>query len=283
VTEYALAARKQDAGRVSPFARGLAAELGIDIAALAAGKGGRVGAAQVLAAALVSPTPPLDFGPEYRIERPSSFKTAMAENMARSVSTPTFRVTVAVDLEPVQQAAHAARQSFTLLLARACALSVHEHPDFNACWTPAGLARRERIDVAIAVDTPDGLLTPVLRDALRPLEELSEDWRQLKGKLEHRRLVPADYRGATFHLSNLGPFPDIEQFDALVPSGTAAILAIAAPSADGLTRLTLSCDHRVVAGADAARFLSSLKERLATVDEWMDGKAADERPSAGGD
>jgi pyruvate dehydrogenase E2 component (dihydrolipoamide acetyltransferase) len=220
----------------------------------------------VLAAALAPQLPHLELGPIHSIERPGPLKAAMAERMARSARTPTFHITVAVDLAPLHDAAHAEHESLSLLLARACALSVHAHPDFNACWTPGGLARRERIDVAIAVDTPNGLLTPVLRNALRPLDELNEDWRELKGKLERRRLVPADYVGATFYLSNLGPFPGVEQFDAIVPSGAAAILAVAAQAPDGLTRLTLSCDHRVVAGADAARFLATLGEHLRAVE-----------------
>jgi pyruvate dehydrogenase E2 component (dihydrolipoamide acetyltransferase) len=264
VVAATLAGREGDSG-ISPFARGLAAELGVDLDQIAP-RDGSVNAAQVLAAALGPQTPHLEFGPTHRIERPSPMKAAMAENMAHSVRTPTFHVTIAVDLKPLHDQAHAEHKSFSLLLARACALSVHEHPDFNACWTPAGLARRERIDIAIAVDTPDGLITPVLRDSLRPLDELAEDWRQLKDKLEHRRLEPADYSGATFYLSNLGPFPGVEQFDAIVPSGAAAILAVAAPSPDGLTRLTLSCDHRVVAGADAARFLATLGKYLGAVD-----------------
>ena len=125
---------------------------------------------------------------------------------------------------------------------------------------------RERIDVAIAVDTAGGLITPVLRDALRSLDDLAEDWRVLKGKIEKHRLMPADYSGATFYLSNLGEYRDVEQFDAIVPSGATAVLAVAAPGADKLTRLTLSCDHRVVAGVDAARFLATLIEHLAEPD-----------------
>lgn len=264
VVAATLAGREGDSG-ISPFARGLAAELGVDLDLLAT-REGSVNAAKVLAAALGSQTPHLEFGPAHRIERPSPMKAAMAENMAHSVNTPTFHVTIAADLKPLHDAAHAKHQSLSLLLVRACALGIHEHPDFNACWTPAGLARRERIDIAIAVDTPGGLITPVLRDTLRPLDELAEDWRELKDKLEHRRLKPADYSGATFYLSNLGPFHGVEQFDAIVPSGASAILAVAAPSPDGLTRLTLSCDHRVVAGADAARFLATLSKHLGAVD-----------------
>ncbi|WP_291523720.1 2-oxo acid dehydrogenase subunit E2, partial [Acidithiobacillus sp.] len=270
VVTAALTARQSDTAGTTPFVRALAAELGIDLEQLGADANstkGHISAARVLAAAIGPQAPQLTYAPPHTIEHPSAIKAAMAENMARSVHTPTFHITIAVDLKPLHDAAQAEQESLSLLLARACALSVQEHPEFNACWTPGGLARRERIDIAIAVDTPDGLITPVLCDVLRPLGELDEDWRGLKGKLAKRRLKPEDYSGATFYLSNLGLFPGIEQFDAIVPSGAAAILAVAAPSADGLTRLTLSCDHRVVAGADAARFLTTLSGHLAAVDK----------------
>lgn len=267
VLDAALAARS--AGGVSPFARGLAAELDIDPDLLQPDAQGRITAVQVLAAAIGPQLPHLQLGPVHRIERPSSLKAAMAENMQRTVHTPTFHVTAAVDLQPLHAAAQQAHQSISLLLARACALTVQKHPDFNACWTPGGLARREAIDIAIAVDTADGLITPVLHNAVRPLPELNEDWRELREKVARRRLVPADYSGATFYLSNLGMFAGVEQFDAIVPLGAAAILAVAAPARDGLTRLTLTCDHRVVAGADAARFLATLDEQVRAVDGLM--------------
>ena len=267
VLDAALAARS--AGGVSPFARGLAAELDIDPALLQPDAQGRITAVQVLAAAIGPQLPHLQLGLVHRIERPSSLKAAMAENMQRTVHTPTFHVTAAVDLQPLHAAAQQAHQSISLLLARACALTVQKHPDFNACWTPGGLARREAIDIAIAVDTADGLITPVLRNAVRPLPELNEDWRELREMVARRRLVPADYSGATFYLSNLGMFAGVEQFDAIVPLGAAAILAVAAPARDGLTRLTLTCDHRVVSGADAARFLATLDEQVRAVDGLM--------------
>jgi pyruvate dehydrogenase E2 component (dihydrolipoamide acetyltransferase) len=244
-------------------------ELGVDPTSISSGPDGRITAAQVLAMALGARSPHPDLGPVDHIERPSPLKAAMAENVAKSLQTPTFRVGIAVDLKPLAEAARAAQSSFTLLLARACALTLQAHPDFNDCWTVGGVARRKRIDIAIAVDTPDGLITPILRQATRPVAELAADWQVLKDKVNTRRLVPTDYRGATFYLSNLGPFPEIVQFDAIVPLGATAILAVAAPGADGLTRLTLSCDHRVVAGADAARMLSTLHEHLIRPDQLL--------------
>lgn len=262
VVAAALAHRTATSGTLSPFTRGLANALDVDLDQITPDAHGRIHAAQVLAAAMGTSAPHLELGPVHRIEKPSAMHAAMAEHMAQTVHTPTFHITMAVDLNPLHEAAHTTHQSLTLLIAQACARTIEKHPDFNACWTPHGLARRDRIDIGIAVDTPSGLLTPVIRDALRPLTELNEDWRELKTKLDNRRLMPADYSGATFYLTNLGQFALVEQFDAIVPTGAAAILAVAAPSHDRLTRLTLTCDHRVVAGADAARFLTTLDAQL---------------------
>jgi pyruvate dehydrogenase E2 component (dihydrolipoamide acetyltransferase) len=128
---------------------------------------------------------------------------------------------------------------------------------FNALYTPEGFALRERVDIAIAVDTPEGLVAPVIRDvAARPLPELAADWRDIRERALSRRLSARDYQGATFYLSNLGMFSVVHSFDAVLPPGAAAILCVAA--ADGeRTSFTLGCDHRVVAGADAARFLQT--------------------------
>jgi len=117
---------------------------------------------------------------------------------------------------------------------------------------------RERVDVGIAVDVPEGLVTPVLRDVSgRSLEELAGEWKELREKVASRRLEQRDYTGATFYLSNLGTFSRVARFDAIVPLGSAAILALGAEQ-EGFAEFTLSCDHRVVYGADAARFLETL-------------------------
>jgi pyruvate dehydrogenase E2 component (dihydrolipoamide acetyltransferase) len=213
------------------------------------------------AAAKTAPSP-LDAGPPYRIERASSLREAVARNMIASAATPTFRVAARLPIEPLAAAAKVRQQSLTLLLARACARTIAAHPLFNAAYTPEGLARRERIDVGIAVDSGDGLITPVLRDAAgRSLAALAQDWSALREKVKSRRLVPADYTGATFYLSDLGVFSVVEEFDSLIPSGASAILSVAASRPQGAS-CTLACDHRVVFGADAARFLETLRQQL---------------------
>lgn len=204
----------------------------------------------------------IEAGPPYRLERPSSLREAVARNMIASAATPSFRVTAQLPVDSLAQEAAESRQSLTLLLARACALTISAHPLFNAAYTPNGLAHRDRVDIAVAVDTGDGLITPVLRDAAgRPLAELAQDWARLREKVKSRRLVPADYSGGTFYLSNLGASSVVRSFDSIVPVGASAILSVAASRPQGAL-CTLACDHRVVFGSDAARFLETLAQRL---------------------
>jgi pyruvate dehydrogenase E2 component (dihydrolipoamide acetyltransferase) len=201
-------------------------------------------------------------GPTYRIERASSLREAVARSMIASATTPTFRVTAQLPLAALIGFAKEQKLSVTLLLARACANTIVKHALFNAAYTPEGLAYRDRVDIGIAVDSPEGLITPVLRDvADRTLAELAEDWRILRDKVKSRRLVPSDYRGATFYLSDLGVFPVVYSFDSIVPAGASAILSVGSSRPDG-TFCTLGCDHRVVFGGDAARFLQALSEEL---------------------
>ena len=204
----------------------------------------------------------IEAGPPYRLERASSLREAVARNMIASAATPSFRVTAQLPLDSLVIAANERQQSLTLLLARACALTIVAHPLFNAAYTPDGLALRDRVDIAIAVDTGNGLITPVLRDAAgRSLAELAQDWANLREKVKSRRLAPADYSGATFYLSNLGASSVVHSFDSIVPVGASAILSVAASRRQGAF-CTLACDHRVVFGGDAARFLDTLAQRF---------------------
>jgi pyruvate dehydrogenase E2 component (dihydrolipoyllysine-residue acetyltransferase) len=248
--------------RASPYARSLARDLDVDLATVRPGQDGTVHPAEIVRAFRQPPLPDLDAGPPYRVERLSSMREAMARNMIASLATPTFRVTAQFPIESLKKAADAKRLSLTLLIARACALTIKANPIFNAVYTPKGLARRERVDVAIAVDVPDGLITPVLRDAAeRPLAKLADDWRALSDKVKNRRLKPEEYQGGTFYVSNLGMFPTVHNFDAVLPLGAAAILCIGAGTG-GRASFTVNCDHRVVSGADGARFLQALSEQF---------------------
>ena len=254
----------------SPHARALALKLGIDLSHVPPGKDGRILAEDVLTVAHRSPTLNLEAGPPYHIKKLSLMQQAVANNMIATITTPTFRTTAQLSLEALKKMAKQQQFSLSLLIASACAKTIKAHPQFNAVYTPDGMAHRDRVDVGIAVDVPGGLLTPVIRDvAERPLDELAEDWRILKDKIKRQRLTQQDYEGATFYLSNLGVFPVVHSFDALVPLGAAAILAIGAEQ-DGQCLFTLSCDHRVVSGADSARFLTTLQDYLHQPETLLD-------------
>ena len=253
--------------KISPYARGLARELGIDPALLTPGASGIIKSPQVIAAAMQGPQPDLNAGPAWRYRLFTPMHRAIASNMSATVNTPVFHISTQLPTDDLQAFAREKKLSLTLLLARALALSVKKHPDLNATYTPLGLAVRKQVDVGIAVDRPGGLVTPVVRDAAsRSMEELTSDWQQLKQKVRSARLQPRDYQGATIYLSNLGMFEGVSRFNAIVPTGACAILAVAA-SQDGIAELTLSVDHRVVYGAEAARFLQTLKTFLATAEK----------------
>ncbi len=253
------AAAPAAATRASPYARALAQQLGVDLSRPPAAP---LHAADVLAAASHAAAADLAGGPPYRVERNTSFREATARAMIASLATPTFRVTAALPLGLLIAKARAGGRSLSVLLARACALTIAEHPLFNALYTPQGIVRRERVDIGIAVDSAEGLITPVLRDAARrSLLALLGDWRVLLEKARTRRLTPAEYSGATFYLSDLGVFPSVHSFESLIPQGAAALLSVAA--AQGEKALcTLNCDHRIVFGGDAARFLETLEARI---------------------
>ncbi len=256
----------------TPYARGLASDLGISLSGLLPERDGLIHARQVIDAALGRQDPDLSHSPPSRLRPPTAMESAVARNMVETRGTPVFHLTARFSLKPLVQAARIRDLSLTLALARACALAVAKTPRVNSLWTRQGILERDRIDVGVAVDTGEGLVTPILRDAAaRPLSELREDWRILKQKAQLGRLGPEDYSGGTFYLSNLGTFPEVLSFDAILPSTAGAILAVAAPDDSGSVHMTLACDHRTLYGAHAARFMGALGSLLAAPDEWMGG------------
>lgn len=254
--------------KISPYARGLAQELNIDPASIKPDADGIIHSPQVLAAALQGSQPSLDDGPEWHYKLFTPMHRAIADNMNATLGIPTFRVSARIAMTKLIETAEKQKTSLTLLLSKALAMTVQKYPQFNAAYTPYGLAQRKQVDVGIAVDRPGSLLTPVIRDAaVQSIAELNKQWDSLKAKIKARRIKPADYKGATIYLSNLGVFKRVTQFEAIVPPGSAAILAVGAEQ-DGYAAFTLSCDHRVVYGADAARFLEYFAELLELPEHW---------------
>lgn len=135
------------------------------------------------------------------------------------------------------------------------------------------MRRHNRVHIGVAVAIDDGLITPVVRDAhARPIAEISNEVKELASLARAKRLTPDQYTGSTFSISNLGMF-GIEQFTGVINPPEAGILAVGAveerPVAlDGRVavrprmRMTMSCDHRIIDGAQGARFLATLKDIL---------------------
>ena len=153
--------------------------------------------------------------------------------------------------------------TMTALLAKAVAVTLARHPQVNAATTAAGMTYPSDVNVAIAVAMEDGgLITPVLRNADRTdLYEMSRQWKDLVKRSRSKQLQPEEYSTGTFTLSNLGMF-GVDRFDAILPPGTGAILAVAASrptvvaGKDGSIavkrqmQVNLTADHRVIYGAD---------------------------------
>ena len=156
---------------------------------------------------------------------------------------------------------------------RAAALALVEVPEANVAWSEEALLRFERVDVAVAVATDGGLLTPVVRDADRKeLSVLSAEIRDLASRAREGRLRPDEYRGGTFTVSNLGMY-GIESVYPILNPPQAAILGVGAGEQrpvvhDGRVEIatvmtcTLSADHRALDGAVGARLLGAVKQRI---------------------
>jgi pyruvate dehydrogenase E2 component (dihydrolipoamide acetyltransferase) len=204
----------------------------------------------------------------------NTLQQAVNRNMVASLAVPSFRVgyTISTDkLDAFYQLVKPKGVTMTALLAKAVALTLARHPQVNAATSEAGMAYPSAINVAVAVAMEDGgLITPVLANADQSdLYSLSRQWADLVKRSRSKQLKPEEYSTGTFTLSNLGMF-GVDRFDAILPPGTGAILAVAASRPvvvalkDGSIavrrqmQVNLTCDHRVIYGADAAAFLKDL-------------------------
>jgi pyruvate dehydrogenase E2 component (dihydrolipoamide acetyltransferase) len=186
-----------------------------------------------------------------------------------------IRMDAAVELVDELNANHGdgARVSLSAVLVRASALTLREHPRFNAIWTDDGLALAEQVNVSIAVALDGGLVAPAVLNADElDLRSTAEALSELVGRARAGRLRGTEMTEGTFTVSNLGMF-DVSSFAAIVTPPQVAVLATGKVSRralweDGvfvpasILTATLSSDHRAVDGADAARFLGTLQELL---------------------
>jgi pyruvate dehydrogenase E2 component (dihydrolipoamide acetyltransferase) len=256
----------------TPVARRTAVELGVSLHGLAgSGPGGRITREDVeRAAATTGEAAPASGAGKGDVETVelTATQATIARRMVESATTiPTFTVSTDIDLSLVVALRRGAQEdggdvpSINDFVVMAAARALRELPRFNASYVDGKVECYSRVNVGIAVATDDALLVPVVFDAdRRALGEIAVETRRLAEAARRRTLAPDDLHDATFTVSNLGMF-GVSSFTAIIDPPQVAILAIGGLRGDHVT-LTLTCDHRVVYGADGARFLARLRELL---------------------
>jgi pyruvate dehydrogenase E2 component (dihydrolipoamide acetyltransferase) len=292
-------ALRSDRPVVSPRARKLAKEYGVSVETLhGTGPNGRITAEDVSAAAGKAPVATIQSVPatpvvvaavaavapvaqSLPVNVPSAqvvpfntLQSAVNRNMIASLSIPTFRVGYTIEtnnLDKLYKQVKSKGVTMTALLAKAVAITLAKHPTVNASYSDAGISHPGTINIAVAVAMPDGgLITPVLQGADKlDLYSLSRMWKDLVDRARIKQLQPQEYSSGTFTISNLGML-GVDRFDAILPPGTGAILAVGASqpqvvaSEEGTfairrqMQVNMTADHRIIYGADAANFLKDL-------------------------
>jgi pyruvate dehydrogenase E2 component (dihydrolipoyllysine-residue acetyltransferase) len=273
--------------RISPKARRLAKELGVDLATvLASGPGGEILASDVQAAAAAPAAGAAGEKKSGSIEVPSSLGRIMAERTTLSWTTvPHFFVSREIEATALNayrervvaeiERTHHVRVSHTDLLVAITARVLLKHPRLNASWSGEGIRLHEYVNMGIAIAVDDGVVAAVVHNAhSASLAEIATQRRDVADRARAGKLRPADIADATFTISNLGMY-QVDQFSAIITPPQAAILAVGSIAdrvvaiqgqpevrieVRPMMTLTVSCDHRVADGARAARFLSDLAE-----------------------
>jgi pyruvate dehydrogenase E2 component (dihydrolipoamide acetyltransferase) len=288
---------RSDRPVVSPRARKLAKEYGVAVESLhGTGPNGRITAEDVgtaagkpvvaatpstpaMAIAVPAVAPPMSTGTP-RVVPFNTLQSAVNRNMIASLAVPTFRVGYTIEtnhLDKLYKQVKSKGVTMTALLAKAVAITLAQHPNVNASYSDAGVNHPGAINIAVAVAMPDGgLITPVLQHADQlDLYSLSRMWKDLVDRARIKQLQPQEYSSGTFTISNLGML-GVDRFDAILPPGTGAILAVGASqptvvaSEEGTfairrqMQVNMTADHRIIYGADAANFLKDLALLLET-------------------
>ena len=286
--------------KASPLARRLAKDKGLDLHDLqGSGPGGRIvkhDVEEAEASSSAAPTPstqqegvgaaPATGGTakgQVETQELNKLQQTIARRMAESKATaPHFYLTIEVDMGKAVEARAGFKAaagegdvvpSFNDMIVKACAIALREFPKANGAYRDGRFERYSRVNVGVAVAAPEALVVPTIFDAdKKGLRQIAADTRAVAAKVRDGSVTPPELSGGTFTVSNLGMF-EIDEFDAVINMGQAAILAVGAirelPAVRGgeivpaqLMKATLSCDHRVLYGAEGAELLARVKQLL---------------------
>eukprot|EP00195_Chlamydomonas_chlamydogama_P014381 CAMPEP_0202890986 /NCGR_PEP_ID=MMETSP1392-20130828/1202_1 /ASSEMBLY_ACC=CAM_ASM_000868 /TAXON_ID=225041 /ORGANISM="Chlamydomonas chlamydogama, Strain SAG 11-48b" /LENGTH=545 /DNA_ID=CAMNT_0049574645 /DNA_START=324 /DNA_END=1961 /DNA_ORIENTATION=+ len=286
--------------KASPYAKKLASQAGVSLAgvagsgpggriiaedvnqAVASGKAGPAGAAAAVAAhsagAVIAPA-----GASYVDIPHTQIRRITAQRLLESKRTiPHYYLTVECQVDAMlklreqinKSASAGVKISVNDFVIKAASLALKKVPGVNSSWQPDFIRQYNNVDVSVAVQTPVGLLTPIVRDSdKKGLAAISADVKSLAAKAKDGKLQPAEFIGGTFTISNLGMY-GVKQFAAIVNPPQAAILAVGSTDkkvvlnkAGGyeevsVLTVTLSCDHRVIDGAMGAEWLQAFRGYL---------------------
>jgi pyruvate dehydrogenase E2 component (dihydrolipoamide acetyltransferase) len=266
----------------SPAAKRIAKERNIDLGFLkGSGPDGAVLAEDVLRSARDSSGPARPTPKIKETVQLTPMRRIVGERMTESKRTaPHFYLTMDADMSAITRQRSMLKENESSLvpsindfILSASAQALRDFPSLNAAFSEEGVRVYSDINIGMAVALDEGLVVPVIRNADRlSLENLAKQSRDLADKAQNKRLLPSDYEGGTFTVSNLGMF-GVESFVAIINPPQCAILAVGQVTprvvahGEGIAvrpmmTLSLSADHRVVDGAIAARFLQEIKKLL---------------------
>lgn len=268
----------------SPLAKKIAKEKGLDLTSIkGSGPNGRIIAKDLEFAQSSGPislnegSPTISPGTYEEIPLTPIRKVIGERLQAAKMTIPHYYITDEVRADKMIDARNQLKEAglkvtYNDFVLRACALALKKHPEINSGYNSQNqtIIRYKTVDISLAVSIPDGLITPILCHAdYKDIFTLSEEAKRLAKRAKENNLKPEEYQGGSFTISNLGMF-GIKSFDAVLNPPQAAILAVGGilervflengqPVQGHVMNLTLSLDHRVIDGADGAKFLNTLK------------------------
>lgn len=279
---------------ISPKAWEVALELNVDVSVITpSGRRGRISVQDVeqvadpakLAAYKGEDSPEVTTSdnPSKSIEH-TSMRKVIAERLVNSKNTaPHFYLNVDLEVDTLMDKRAklnndtSEKISVNDLIIKCVATALKKHPEININWTDNAILQFENADISVAVATEAGLITPIIKNAGNiSVEEISSEMKRLSDLAHNNKLMPSDYQGGTFSISNLGML-GIKDFTAVINPPQCAILAVGGLQTrvdenDGkavfskIISVTMSCDHRAIDGAIGARFLQTLSEIVKTAE-----------------